>query len=1591
MKYVYTLIVFAALSLNVYPQTTLQDLGQLSNRTTTTPNVYNGSAVYDQYLYNAGDGKVYIYKMTDPKNPTYIKTIPSIITAQRVWAGEKYLFVYTGDKIKIYDLTDPETPNFKSDYSAGVDLHKVSARGKYMFVLYMSEYVTHKDGSFEIVDISNPLTPLLKSTYKPNNYEGRSFYFSSDTNRVFVAHYNSSLNQGIIRELDYSNPTSPTQVREKIISGAPVEMSISGSTLFVLKDGGWQGPSKLDAYQIDATSPITELASFQVSTGRAWDMHAYGNSITITLLETNGFKNYTWNATSKAFENSLSLNIPNASQLSWYMVSTQSSGNINNLRKTLGGYWIYFYFYVVEKSPSSAESETYGYYERLVEVKIWVEVPDVKVTLITSVNPAEAAADGCRVTPAGTNQYNKNTTVGLNATAGAGWVFDKWTGSITGSQNPQDLKMDNDKNVVGNFQPILNLSLSSPADSYLCPPGPNEELTIATANIFVDGVDWMLSGISFDIVNPFHLVYTEAWVECAGTNIPGTFSYSEQDTIGTSIHFSLSQQINEGTTLPVRLYLKFSFTSEAADKYIPKPLDEVRYFKVSTHVGNIICTPIPETARPGVKGPAYPPNIFYSNTQTVASIWNVSSIPNLPFTTIQNAINSPATSNGNIIQLCRGQYTENVKITKSLTIRSAENKSVTIVTAKDSSYNTFELNSDNTTIDGLTINGATMNAGISVSTDQAKNISIKNSIIRGNEYGIYNNAKNSNTNLENVEITNHKSIGLILRNDANSLTIKGTYNIVSRNKGGIRFIGNPNSKCTLDIKYTEVNDNRDFGIDILCGYPSGETILRNILISNNGNNPGNVADLGAGIELRNSALNAKDIQITSNGDIGLWIGSTLNTSSPIVYLENIKVINQKGLGIVIGGKATSLTIQGNDNTIKSNQGGIRFIGDPNFKDQVVMQNLEVSGNRDFGIDVICGVPIGEMTLHDVLIKNNGNNPGNEADLGPALEVSNSNIDAHNVEISDNGDYGIWVGRTTIYVSPFVYLENIKVLNQKEIGIIVSGEANGLKIRGNSNKIYGNKGGIRFLGSEDSRSLVDMYNLVVSNNNDFGIDVIFGTTLPRPQELIIQNSLIMNNGLNPLSAIDRGPGLEITRGRLNATKLNVLSNGSHGIKASDISYRQGTVSGNIGYGIVFTGSSEEIDIEQVAISGNTLGGIWFQNNQNQSGTNELHIKNLSGLHTSSVNSSNIPTIAGSEIVNNQGDGIRNEGNTKLSIINSNIFDNTGFGINNLKATTTIQAHGNWWGNDSGPSGSNISGNILTNNWLSTPVSLVVSSIKDTIYIPNNSLTDSTTIFINNYSRTSDNINVTISEQLNWITSQKNYSVTQDGSTGVSSIIKFNIPGSPQSSLNKVMITVSSITNPTQTAIDSFYVSLYSPTLSEIEVFPDSIKLCPGMVYNFKASGLDQKNSLLTITPGWSATGGAIDQNGLYTAGVIGGWYKVTAQNGEIKGEAVINIDLTVGVEHEQIPTEYSITQNYPNPFNPATKINYSVPQTSHVKITIFNILGQTVYELLNEEKIPGNYTLTWNAAHYASGFYICRIVTTNPTKNYVKSIKMILLK
>ena len=84
-------------------------------------------------------------------------------------------------------------------------------------------------------------------------------------------------------------------------------------------------------------------------------------------------------------------------------------------------------------------------------------------------------------------------------------------------------------------------------------------------------------------------------------------------------------------------------------------------------------------------------------------------------------------------------------------------------------------------------------------------------------------------------------------------------------------------------------------------------------------------------------------------------------------------------------------------------------------------------------------------------------------------------------------------------------------------------------------------------------------------------------------------------------------------------------------------------------------------------------------------------------------------------------------------------------------------------------------------------------------------------------------------------------------------------------------------------------------------------------------------------------------------------------------------------NSKVPEEYSLSQNYPNPFNPVTKIRFDIPsnvkrQTANVKLIVYDILGQEITTLVNEQLQPGTYEVTFDGSNLPSGVYFYRILS-----------------
>ncbi len=127
------------------------------------------------------------------------------------------------------------------------------------------------------------------------------------------------------------------------------------------------------------------------------------------------------------------------------------------------------------------------------------------------------------------------------------------------------------------------------------------------------------------------------------------------------------------------------------------------------------------------------------------------------------------------------------------------------------------------------------------------------------------------------------------------------------------------------------------------------------------------------------------------------------------------------------------------------------------------------------------------------------------------------------------------------------------------------------------------------------------------------------------------------------------------------------------------------------------------------------------------------------------------------------------------------------------------------------------------------------------------------------------------------------------------------------------------------------------------------------------------------------------------GLILNWYEEPSLLNKVLRGCVIDGDtfgiITTVKEDIKLPGEFYLSQNYPNPFNPSTNIKYAIGSRQYVSLVVYDVLGNEVAVLVNEEKSAGEYEITFNGSGLASGIYVYRIKTNDK----IISKKMILLK
>ena len=131
---------------------------------------------------------------------------------------------------------------------------------------------------------------------------------------------------------------------------------------------------------------------------------------------------------------------------------------------------------------------------------------------------------------------------------------------------------------------------------------------------------------------------------------------------------------------------------------------------------------------------------------------------------------------------------------------------------------------------------------------------------------------------------------------------------------------------------------------------------------------------------------------------------------------------------------------------------------------------------------------------------------------------------------------------------------------------------------------------------------------------------------------------------------------------------------------------------------------------------------------------------------------------------------------------------------------------------------------------------------------------------------------------------------------------------------------------------------------------------------------------------------IQYNSIYFSNSLTGW--TAGDSGVILKTTNGGVLTNFSNNAAELPVRFFLSQNHPNPFNPRTIINYELGITNYVKLIVFDVLGNEVATLVNENKPVGSYKVEFDGSEFASGIYFYRLEVDG---NHIDTKRMILLK
>ncbi|WP_321428925.1 right-handed parallel beta-helix repeat-containing protein [uncultured Methanolobus sp.] len=649
-------------------------------------------------------------------------------------------------------------------------------------------------------------------------------------------------------------------------------------------------------------------------------------------------------------------------------------------------------------------------------------------------------------------------------------------------------------------------------------------------------------------------------------------------------------------------------------------------------------------------------------------------------------------SNGDIITVTDGTYTENVDVAKEVTIRSQNGPSNTNIKASSSSDHIFYVNVDNVTISGFNITGASGSLKAGIYLDGASGCTLTNNTASNNTYGIFLYSNSDNNTLTGNTASNNSDYGIYLySSDSNTFTNNTASN--NSNYGIYLYYNSDNNTLTNN---TAIN-NSDHGIRL--DYSASNTLTNNTASDNN-----------YGILLYHSDSNTLTGNIMSQNDYNLYISgssltdylndidtSNLVNSKPVYYLTNSSdAVVPSNAGVVYAINCTNVSMQ--DINITNEYGGVLFYE----TDNSTIENATISEcYGGIGLSYSASNTLTGNTANDnnygIILESSasntltGNTASNNSGRGIYLYSNSASNTLTGNTASNNSDYGIYLSSSASNT-----LTDNTAMNNTRYGMYFSSSDNNTLTSNDAN--YNGRYGI-YLSSSNNNTLTDN----VASYNTY--------TYIEPA------SMSVGSIVEPMD-ISGGPATGIFIGYSDYNVLNGntanYNEGSNGVLMASNS---NAVSPNVDMGSDYSCGFSLYRSENTTLTGNTAIGNDDYEFYSRSSTN-CTIDNLE-IDTGSMELSFVPIYDGTAIRSNEtiSTGPSGKANVNgyldiglLEDMNMTIFyDDSGMSSSIESSVTLYKLNGNEW--VAVPNATlNTSGNFVSVN-LDSGVSVDIASIAD----------------------------------------------------------------------------------------------------------------------------------------------------------------------------------------------------------------------------------------------------------------------------------------